>query len=226
MFDRLFWFGDEFDLVDQIDRIGFWRWAWQGIRENFVPLFKAPMGRRRPGAFRVLRPDDGRRVADPRLNVVSPGPPAAHMRTPLGGRSLRPGCFRPDAANLETLAWSVQWSPGALRDVHAAGARTVCARAGQPCARRLGGGERALLFARRTYGNTSSLASAWPGGRAATALGRGPPLRAPTCCPRLSPPFSSLCLRRQPTSGTWRATGRTHPSLEPGATASILPTGS
>ncbi len=28
LFSRLYWFGDEFDLIDQIDRLGFWRWVW------------------------------------------------------------------------------------------------------------------------------------------------------------------------------------------------------
>lgn len=43
-FSHLFWFGDELDLLDQIDRIGFWRWVWLPFAENFVPLFKLGFG--------------------------------------------------------------------------------------------------------------------------------------------------------------------------------------
>jgi len=40
LFARLFWFGDDIDQVDLIDRIGLWRWMWTFYGENFVPLFK------------------------------------------------------------------------------------------------------------------------------------------------------------------------------------------
>ncbi len=43
-FSRLFWFGDELDLIDQIDHIGLWRWVWLPFAENFVPLFKLGFG--------------------------------------------------------------------------------------------------------------------------------------------------------------------------------------
>ncbi|MFT3867599.1 MAG: hypothetical protein QM715_03770 [Nibricoccus sp.] len=39
-FSKLFWFGDDWDLLDQIQRMGTWKWTWQVFAENFVPLFK------------------------------------------------------------------------------------------------------------------------------------------------------------------------------------------
>lgn len=39
-FGRMFWYGDEFDLIDQSDRFGLWHWTWSPFAENFVPLFK------------------------------------------------------------------------------------------------------------------------------------------------------------------------------------------
>ena len=44
LFSRLYWFGDEFDLIDQIVRLGFWRCVWLAFAENFVPLFKVLWG--------------------------------------------------------------------------------------------------------------------------------------------------------------------------------------
>jgi hypothetical protein len=44
LFGHLFWFGDEFDQIDQMDRLGFWRWTFTAYGENFVPLFKVAWG--------------------------------------------------------------------------------------------------------------------------------------------------------------------------------------
>lgn len=43
-FAELFWFGDEWDSLDQIDRLGLWHWIWLVFAENFVPLFKLIWG--------------------------------------------------------------------------------------------------------------------------------------------------------------------------------------
>jgi len=44
LFARLFWFGDDIDQVDLIDRHGLWRWMWMFYGENLVPLFKLLWG--------------------------------------------------------------------------------------------------------------------------------------------------------------------------------------
>jgi hypothetical protein len=110
MFTRLYWFGDEFDLIDQIDRLGFWRWTWLAFAENFVPLFKVLWG----GSVIAFGGSYAAMIAivwlTHSLNVV------------LYGRLMRTCGFSWVAAlsaqvvfglapsNLETLAWSVQWS--------------------------------------------------------------------------------------------------------------------
>lgn len=110
MFDRLYWFGDEFDLIDQMDRLGFWRWVWLVFAENFVPLFKVLWG----GAVLAFGGSYGAMIAilwlTHALNVVLLG---RLMRTcglswTAALVALIP--FGLTASNLETLAWSVQWS--------------------------------------------------------------------------------------------------------------------
>jgi hypothetical protein len=39
-FSLMYWFGDEFDLIDQGDRMGLGAWIWTPFAENWVPLFK------------------------------------------------------------------------------------------------------------------------------------------------------------------------------------------
>jgi hypothetical protein len=40
----LFWFGDEWDQLDQISSAGFWNWTLSCFGENFAPLFKLSWG--------------------------------------------------------------------------------------------------------------------------------------------------------------------------------------
>src|SRR5580698_5793873 len=44
LFERLFWFGDDIDMFDQIDRLGFWKWVFTAYAENFAPVFKLVWG--------------------------------------------------------------------------------------------------------------------------------------------------------------------------------------
>src|ERR1035438_5327332 len=110
MFGRLYWFGDEFDLIDQIDRIGFWRWIWLVFAENFVPVFKLLWG----GGVLAFGGSYLAMVATVwlthALNVALLG---RVMRT-CGLSSVAVICaqvaFGLSPANIETLAWTVQWS--------------------------------------------------------------------------------------------------------------------
>ena len=110
MFGRLYWFADEFDMIDQIDTVGFWRWLYAAYGENFVPLFKLVWG----GGLFVF---GGSYAA--MMTVVW----VAHaLNTVLLGRVMR-ACglswaavffaqvvFGLAPATIETLAWSVQLS--------------------------------------------------------------------------------------------------------------------
>jgi hypothetical protein len=110
MFARLYWFGDEFDLIDQFDRLGFWRWMWLAFAENFVPLFKLLWG----GSVLVFGGSYGAMIAigwlTHALNVALLGRlmRAAGLSWPAVLFALL--FFGLTATNVETLAWSVQWS--------------------------------------------------------------------------------------------------------------------
>ena len=110
LFAQLFWFGDEFDLIDQIDKIGFGHWAWQVFAENFVPFFKLLWG----GSVFIFGGSYGAMIAIVWITHA--------FTTYLLGRLLRVAGFAWTAVifsqlvfglsptNIETLGWSVQWS--------------------------------------------------------------------------------------------------------------------
>lgn len=109
-FAQLFWFGDEWDLLDQIARSGFWAWTWQAFAENFVPLFKllwfglVALG---GGDYRVML---GAMWLTHALNVALLGlllREAGLRRFPT---VLCLAVFGLTPTNMETLTWTVQWS--------------------------------------------------------------------------------------------------------------------
>jgi hypothetical protein len=108
-FAELFWFGDEWDLLDQIDRVGLWHWTWVVFAENFVPVFKLLWG--------------GVAIADGGYFTLLVLLWLTHVaNTVLLGRMLRRAgfgwfstlfsqlVFALASANIETLGWTVQWS--------------------------------------------------------------------------------------------------------------------
>ena len=110
LFARLFWFGDEFDLIDQIDRMGFWHWVGKVFAENFVPLFKVLWG----GAALLLGGSYGAMIAlrwlTHALNVALLGRILRTCGLSWTAVFLAQVLFGLSPANYETLAWSVQWS--------------------------------------------------------------------------------------------------------------------
>ncbi|HSI10041.1 MAG: hypothetical protein ACAH89_05390 [Rariglobus sp.] len=109
-FADLLWFGDEWDLLDQISRQGFTPWVAHVFAENFVPLFKILWG-----GLALL--GGGSYIG--MLTVLW----LTHALTvALLGDILRDSDFGPvstvltlsvfglASCNIETLAWSVQWS--------------------------------------------------------------------------------------------------------------------
>lgn len=105
----LYWYGDEWDLMNQISQDGFWSWLGSMFAENFVPLFKLLWGAsmRLSGSYSFMLWLGWLTHA---ANVV------------LFARVLERAGFRASAAlvpvlvfglssvNVETLVWSVQWS--------------------------------------------------------------------------------------------------------------------
>lgn len=110
VFAGQFWFGDDLDMIDQIDRHGYWRWLWMPFGENFVPVYKLVWGAvvLLSGSYRVMLAIVW---ANHALN-------AALLSTLLNraGLSRIASAFAAlvfglASANFETLCWSVQWSP-------------------------------------------------------------------------------------------------------------------
>jgi hypothetical protein len=110
MFNRLFWFGDEFDMIDQIDRIGFWRWTCAANSENFIPLFKALWGGAVLGFHGSYASMTAILWATHALNVILLGRLLRTSGLPRVAVVFAQVVFGLTPANLETLAWTVQWS--------------------------------------------------------------------------------------------------------------------
>jgi hypothetical protein len=110
LFSRLFWFGDEFDLIDQIDRFGFWSWLGRTFAETFVPLFKVLWGGAAlgfHGSYAVMITLVWLTHA---ANVVLLGRVMRMAGMGWTGVILAQAVFGLTSINLETLAWTVQWS--------------------------------------------------------------------------------------------------------------------
>jgi hypothetical protein len=108
-FNELFWFGDDFFLIDQMAQMGFWPWTARVFAENFVPLFKVLWG----GAVLSF----GSYAAMLWLMWLTHALNAALLHRLLARAGFGwPGAlgaalvFALPPANLETLGWSVQWS--------------------------------------------------------------------------------------------------------------------
>jgi hypothetical protein len=110
LFARLFWFGDEFDLIDQIDRLGFWTWLGRVFAENFVPLFKLLWG----GGVFLFHGSYAAMVVLVWLthacNVVLLGRVMRTYGVGWFAVLFAQAVFGLTSGNLETLAWTVQWS--------------------------------------------------------------------------------------------------------------------
>jgi hypothetical protein len=110
MFARLFWFGDEFDMVDQIDTNGFWHWTFAAYGENFVPLFKVIWGSgvlAFGGSYSAMMAVVWLAHA---VNVVILGRLMRACELPWVAVLLAQVVFGLTPATIETLAWSVQLS--------------------------------------------------------------------------------------------------------------------
>lgn len=108
-FRQLFWFADDFFLVDQMAQMGFWPWTGRVFAENFVPLFKVLWG----GAVLGF----GSYTAMLWLMWLTHAANAVLLfRTLARAGFTWPAAlgtalvFALPAANVETLGWSVQWS--------------------------------------------------------------------------------------------------------------------
>ena len=109
-FRELFWFGDEWDLLSQIEQAGLWPWLWSVFAENFVPVFKLLWG----GAAQLF---GGSYLAmllllwgTHAINAVLFGRLLLRAGFPLVATLFCQLTFGLSAVNIETLGWTVQWS--------------------------------------------------------------------------------------------------------------------
>ena len=109
-FRTLFYFEDEWDLIDLWDKTGFTSWVGTVFAENFVPLFKAAWG----GAIVAF---GGSYFALVLLlwlthaaNVFLLSRIATRLGANWGGTALAGLIFGLAWINFETLGWTVQWS--------------------------------------------------------------------------------------------------------------------
>jgi len=111
LFARLYWFGDEFDQIDLIDRFGFWRWTWTFFGENFAPLFKLFWG----GGLFVFNGSYAAMLTilwlTHAFNVVLLGRLMRTCGLSWTAVFLAQIAFGLPPSNIETLAWSIQWAP-------------------------------------------------------------------------------------------------------------------
>lgn len=109
-FAELFWFGDDYFLIDQMASFGFWPWVRMVFAENYVPVFKLLWG----GAvlqfhgsyFAML----GLLWLTHALNTLLLGRLLLRSGLPWFATAVTLVLFALPTANLETLGWSVQWS--------------------------------------------------------------------------------------------------------------------
>lgn len=106
----LWWFGDDWDLLDQIQRVGFVQWTLLPFAENFVPLFKvlwAGLVKVGGGAYWPM-------IAALWLTHAINAALLARvlLKAQFGALAavFAAGLFALSSANIESLAWSVQWS--------------------------------------------------------------------------------------------------------------------
>lgn len=109
-FRDLFWYGDDFDLIRQMDQSGVWRWTWRVFAENTVPVFKLGWagliflgGGSSFAAFSALWVTHA-------ACVVLYGKILQRAECPSLAVVISAGMFGLSWTNHETLGWMTQWS--------------------------------------------------------------------------------------------------------------------
>jgi hypothetical protein len=109
-FRKLFWFGDEWDQLEELQRAGFWRYLTSTFAENFVPLFKAlwvvTIAVGGGSYFAVL----GAVWLTHAVNVMLLGMILRQVGFGFVGIATALVLAGFAASNIETLAWTIQWS--------------------------------------------------------------------------------------------------------------------
>lgn len=109
-FTQLFWFADDFFLVDQIAMMGVGHWVGVAFAENFVPLFKLLWSAVLFGADGDYRGMLWALWLTHALNTFLLTRVVQAAGLPRFAVWFVPLVFALTPANLESLGWSVQWS--------------------------------------------------------------------------------------------------------------------
>jgi hypothetical protein len=109
-FQRFFFFGDDWDHLDQIDRQGLSAWIWTVFAENFVPFWKLLWG----GMVRVSGGSHFGMLVTLWLTHALVAAATVHLVRRLGmsrGAAVAAGLLVAlPAVNIETLTWTTQWT--------------------------------------------------------------------------------------------------------------------
>jgi hypothetical protein len=109
-FRQLFWFGDEWDQLNELHRSGVWSYLTSTFAENFVPLFKAAwlslLFAGRGSYFMVLMAV----WITHAINVLLLGVVLRRMGVQAPGMLIGMALAGLSASNIETLGWTIQWS--------------------------------------------------------------------------------------------------------------------
>lgn len=106
---ELFWFGDDWDQLDQIQRLGFWNWIWQVVGENFAPFSKSLWG----GSVFLFRGSYFGMIfilwLTHAVNTIQLGRLLQLYEFPVGSILASQIVFGLTPCNIETLGWATQW---------------------------------------------------------------------------------------------------------------------
>jgi hypothetical protein len=109
-FQKLFWFGDDLFLLDQLARMGLREWSLLVFSENFVPLFKVLWGEAAVaggGSYAVML---WLLWLTHALNCALFARLLHRSGFPFVATLVTAVVFALTPVNIETLGWSVQWS--------------------------------------------------------------------------------------------------------------------
>jgi hypothetical protein len=111
-FAKLYWFGDDWDMLDGASRLGLWRWVPEPfLKESVIPvskLFSIAAVRLFGGSYFAMI---ALLFATHAANVWLYGEILRRLQVPVIAIAFALGTFGLAWSNIETLLWFIQWTP-------------------------------------------------------------------------------------------------------------------
>jgi hypothetical protein len=111
-FAKLYWFGDDWDMLDGASRLGLWRWVPEPfLKESVIPvskLFSIAAVRLFGGSYFAMI---ALLFATHAANVWLYGDILRRLQVPVIAIAFALGSFGLAWSNIETLLWFIQWTP-------------------------------------------------------------------------------------------------------------------